>query len=234
MTAVIGWGAGALTGSALLMVLVLMVRAPVRRLVGPRLAYALWVLPAIRIVLPALPVDVFAALPAGPMPVLVTGPQGVSGAVSGLAASSSGMVLLLLWCAGALGVFAVYAVRHWRFCRRLRAGGSDFGLSGTIRIIAADVSAPLAFGVRRRFIAVPHDFARDYAPADRDLALAHEAAHHARGDLLANWLSLAVLAANWWNPVAWAAMRAFRQDQEFAANAAVLAARVPAARRLYA
>lgn len=234
MTAVIGWGAGALTGSALLMVLVLMVRAPVRRLVGPRLAYALWVLPAIRIVLPALPVNVFAALPAGPMPVLVTGPQGVSGAVSGLAASSSGMVLLLLWCAGALGVFADYAVRHWRFCRRLRAGGSDFGLSGTIRIIAADVSAPLAFGVRRRFIAVPHDFARDYAPADRDLALAHEAAHHARGDLLANWLSLAVLAANWWNPVAWAAMRAFRQDQEFAANAAVLAARVPAARRLYA
>jgi hypothetical protein len=38
----------------------------------------------------------------------------------------------------------------------------------------------------RRFIVVPCNFPRDSNPPERELALAHECAHHARGDLSAN------------------------------------------------
>lgn len=220
-----------LTASAALMLLVLLVRAPVRRLVGPRLAYALWLLPALRMVLPSLPALPVAG-PASRMTVLFSGPQGVLTTAGNT--SSIGEIVLIIWLTGALALFATYAIRHIRFCRRLRASGTDFGRSGPIRIIVADVEGPLAFGVLRRFIAVPHAFAHDYTAPERELALAHETAHHKRGDLIANWISLVVLAAHWWNPVAWLAIRAFRDDQEFAADAHVLAGSGPGATAQYA
>lgn len=226
MTALIAWGGATLLASTALMLLVLLARTPVRQLIGPRLGYALWVLPAIRMVLSPLPA--IGGLPmanATPMAVLFAGPRGVPGVLAGTDWASMGMIVAIVWLAGAVCLFATYAIRHMRFCRRLEATGTAFGNLGAIRIIAAGVEGPLAFGVRRRFIAVPRNFARGYDARERDLAIAHENAHHARGDLVANWLLLAVLAAHWWNPVAWAAVRAFRDDQEFAADARVLAGR---------
>jgi len=236
--ALIAWGEATLIPSTVLMLLVLAVRAPVRRWFGPRLAYALWALPALRMVLPMLPAHLLEPFPlaAGAstgMTALVIGPEGAS-RLAEVSMPSVTMALLLVWLAGALGLFALHAIRHVAFCRRTRAGGTDFGRAGRVRVIAADVEGPLAFGIRRRFIAVPRDFARDYSVAERDLAIAHECAHHARGDLIANWLSLIVLAAHWWNPVAWIAVKAFREDQEFAADAHVLAGKAPGALPLYA
>lgn len=238
MTAFIAWGEAALWGSTALLLLVLAVRVPVRRWVGPRLGYALWALPAVRMILPALPADWFAAplagLAAPEMSVLFAGPEGVSMSRGEPNLSSLAETFFAIWLAGAVGLFAVYAMRHFAFCRRLRADGTGFGCVGDIRIVAADVEGPLAFGVFRRCIAVPRAFERDYQADERDLALAHERAHHARGDLIANWVSLVVLAAHWWNPVAWIAIRAFRDDQEFAADADVLARRQPGTRAVYA
>ena len=51
----IGWLVEAMIASALLMAVVLVIRAPVRRHFGPGIAYALWALPAIRLALPPLP-----------------------------------------------------------------------------------------------------------------------------------------------------------------------------------
>lgn len=238
MTAVVGWGA-ALLASALLMLLVLAVRRPAHRWVGPQIAYALWALPAARLLLPPLPLDRLGPLPlgadlAGPASVLFVGPAAASAALDPLQLSWLGPAFLAVWLAGAVMLLAVYGVRHYRYCQRLRVEGMVIGRTGAIDIIAADVEGPLAFGIVRRVIVVPHDFARRYSPLEQDLALAHERAHHARGDLIANWVSLAVLAAHWWNPVAWVAVRAFREDQEMAADALVLAGREPAYRALYA
>ncbi|WP_426165452.1 M56 family metallopeptidase [Sandarakinorhabdus sp. DWP1-3-1] len=236
MTALIAWGQGTLLASAVLMVLVLVLRRPARYLMGPRLAYLLWVLPALRLVLPPLPAVIWGRLPVGgvaDMTVLFAGPQsdGVTGAAS---SGSVGLTLAAIWLTGALALLATYAVRHAWYCRSLLASAADYGRIDGIRIVTADVAGPLAFGVLRRCIAVPRDFNRDYTPAERALALAHERAHHARGDLLANWLSLVVLAAHWWNPIAWAAVGAFREDQEIAADAHVLGGRPRATQALYA
>lgn len=239
MTAIIAWGGATLLASALLMLLVLVVRVPVRRWLDPRLGYALWALPAVRMLLPPLPAAMVGPLSlggnlAGKASVLFVGPNVASAASDMPQTSLLGPVLVAIWLTGAVGLFAVYAVRHHLYCRQLRTQGSAFGRIGTIHIIAADVEGPLAFGIFRRFIAVPRSFAGDYSPRERELALAHEVAHHSRGDLVANWVSLAVLAAHWWNPVAWIAIRAFREDQEMAADAQVLAGREPGLRALYA
>ncbi len=230
MMAFIAWGEAALIASSAFMLLILAVRAPVRHWIGPQLGYTLWALPAIRMILPPLPATMLAKLPVAAvtpskMLVLFMGPHGALGSLGSPAASAISETLLIVWFAGAVSLFVIFAARHLVFCRQLRAKGNAFGQVGAVRIIAAAVEAPLAFGVFRRFIAVPRGFASEYDANERELALAHESAHHARGDLIANWASLVVFAAHWWNPVAWVAIRAFRDDQEFAADAHVLAAR---------
>ena len=213
-------------------------RGPVRRWVGPRIGYLLWALPALRIAMPPLPAGSFAAMPlpaAAGSAVLAVGSAG-SGLWQGPSASSwpGGPVVLAIWLAGAAGLFAALALRHARFRRRLLAAATTLGRQGGIRIIAAGVDGPLTFGLFRRYVAVPRDFAQRYTPHEQQLAIAHECAHHARGDLAANWASLVMLALHWWNPIAWAAVGAFRQDQEFAVDAHVLARCEPKARPAYA
>src|SRR3546814_16541245 len=51
----IAWAFDAIIGSTLLMLLVLAVRTPVARLFGATWAYALWLLPALRLVMPHMP-----------------------------------------------------------------------------------------------------------------------------------------------------------------------------------
>src|SRR3546814_3823360 len=93
---------------------------------------------------------------------------------------------------------------------RVREAVADDG----IRVVETDAATgPLAFGVLRKYIAFPRDFAERYDEDERDLALAHERGHHARGDLIANWAALLVLAVHWFNPIAWRAFRAFRSEE---------------------
>ena len=97
------------------------------------------------------------------------------------------------------------------------------GRHGTIKILeTAAVGGPLAFGVFEKYIAVPTNFFRDYAPRERELALAHEIAHHESGDLAANFVGLTILSLHWFSPVAWFAWIYFRQDQETACDARIL------------
>ncbi|MBA4041849.1 MAG: peptidase M56, partial [Sphingobium sp.] len=51
----IGWAIEGLIASTLLMLAVLMLRGPVRRSFGAGIAYALWVLPVARLLLPPMP-----------------------------------------------------------------------------------------------------------------------------------------------------------------------------------
>ena len=57
----IAWLVEALAASAALMLAVLALRGPVRRWFGAELAYALWAIPALRLILPPLPQEWHAA-----------------------------------------------------------------------------------------------------------------------------------------------------------------------------
>ena len=54
----IAWAAEAMAASTLLMAAIMMIRLPAARYLGAQAAYLLWLLPALRMVLPALPTQV--------------------------------------------------------------------------------------------------------------------------------------------------------------------------------
>jgi len=266
-----GWAIETFVATSLLMLLVLAIRGPVRKTFGPGIAYALWLLPVLRMALPPLPGDwglsrFFAPLTqeAADAPGMVVGiidparlpveidPAAVTQvdiAIGGhhaaaalvaptQAAGGASIVLLLLilWGIGAAAFLGFHLVSHSRFCRKLlsRARVDRTVARGRVRVIETDAAhGPLAFGIWRKYVAFPRDFSERYDEQERDLALAHELGHHVRGDLIANWVALVVLALHWFNPIAWRAFRAFRADQEMACDELVLAGRESALRHAY-
>jgi beta-lactamase regulating signal transducer with metallopeptidase domain len=244
---VLGWALETFVATTLLMLLVLAIRAPVRKALGPGVAYALWLLPVLRMALPPLPESwrEQAAAPVAAMGDVITyyvvdgGVDAPAAAATAAAAPSSVdwlLVAAIAWGLGALAFLGFHLVSHSRFCSRLlsRARVDRTVANGRVRVIETDAAhGPLAFGVWRKYVAFPRDFSERYDEVERDLALAHELGHHVRGDLIANWVALVVLALHWFNPIAWKAFRAFRADQEMACDALVLAGREAALRHAY-
>ncbi|WP_294268778.1 M56 family metallopeptidase [uncultured Sphingomonas sp.] len=244
----LGWAVEAMIASTLLMALVLLARRHVRQAFGPQIAYALWALPLLRLILPPLP----RGLSEQATPPLAAASESFTTDVvlpmtarmtSQLPATADTpsiwpMVeqgIALFWIVGAAGFLGFQALRHWRFRTRLLADAETLDAVEGVRVVASDgAPGPLAFGIWRRYVAFPRDFAERYDADERDLALAHELGHHARGDLIANWIALAVLALHWFNPLAWRAFHAFRADQELANDASVLRGRSRADRHVYA
>jgi bla regulator protein BlaR1 len=233
----------ALVASTALMLLVLALRGPVRRAFGAELAYLLWLLPVLRLVLPPLPSG-WSPLGAAPISdvseraaVLMTPavPMDVAAVAMPATPTSSAMPwVALLWVAGALAILGFQLVQYLRFRARVLRSAEAVTRVGSVEVVeSAGASGPLAFGLIRRVVAFPRDFAERYDAQERELALAHEIGHHRRGDLWANWVALALLALHWFNPVAWIAFRAFRADQEMANDAGVLARAGAAQRHAY-
>ncbi|WP_447764552.1 M56 family metallopeptidase [Sphingopyxis panaciterrae] len=226
------WGDTMLT-TAVLVLMVLLVRKPFARHFGPRLTYALWLVPALRLVLPPLP---FADPPIVPVEIVpVEVPATVWAPVKAIPAAASATteplwsladampLFFALWAAGAIAVLAGALLAHRRFRRAVLGSGVELEPIGTIRLVMSEaVDGPVAFGLLRRYVAVPRDFFARYAAEERALAIDHELTHHRHGDLWANAAALLLLAAQWFNPFAWRALRAFRFDQEAACDARVL------------
>jgi len=224
-----GWASAA-------MLLVLALRQPAARLFGAGVAYALWLLPALRLIQPPLPAW-HAAIPS------VAAPETLVVFVEGTAAplppdGGPGQwvpILLAIWAGGAAVFLAWQCLSYRAFLARLASGARRIGAHRGLPIVASEgAEGPLALGFLNRHIVVPADFEARYTPAERGLALDHEAVHHRRGDLWWNLAALLVLALNWFNPIAWIAFRAFRADQELACDAAVMAGADAGARHAYA
>ena len=230
------WLAGNLLWASMMMLLVLAVRRPAARLFGAGPAYALWLLPLVRLIappLPALGADLSSLLPPSSLILTVEGAAAPMSSDVGLGPFVP--LLLALWGGGA----AVFLIRQWlayrnfltRLSLDLRSRG---GYRGLPLVESAAIEGPLAIGLLDRRIVVPADFDLLYSPEEQKLALAHEAIHHRRGDIWCNLAALLVLALNWFNPIAWVAFRAFRADQELACDAAVAASSPAGSRHDYA
>lgn len=222
------WLGGTLVATGLLMAAVIVLRAPVRRVFGAGAAYALWALPALRLVLPSLPTPLPAAVaPLDAMPTVAV--------QVGTAAGEGASWLLALWAGGALGFLLWQLLAYCLFAVRALAGATPVGMQeGVELLVSAGVDGPVALGFLRRRILLPADWDARYSPEERLLALRHEATHHARLDLWANAAALGLLALHWFNPLAHWAYRLFRQDQELACDAAVVGGADADTRGLYA
>lgn len=244
------WLVPALFSSTALMLAVLVARETVARLFGPKAAYALWLLPALRLLLPPLPgwhSPIAAAAPIGSFSQDMAVPLAirhdpVAAAIGSVSLSAPDpaiapaaqtvwsmlsyipMLLIALWLGGAALWFSWQLLRYRHFLRRSLRGAKTLANERGVEILLGEeFEGPLAAGIVRRRILLPADFRTRYSVEEQRLALLHERAHHDRHDLAANLAGLAVLALHWWNPIAHRAYRAFRADQELACDATVLA-----------
>lgn len=246
------WLAETLIVTAALMALVLVLRRPVARYFGAEIAYLLWAIPLARLFMPPVTqtIEVPVSEPAiGPGSTMM--PEAAMTAPIDLypadavpsGAFSQGLLLdadwfsigMTVWLCGAAIFLIAQLSAYLQNRRELLEDAVEVARIDDIRVIEiAGISGPFAFGLWRRYIALPIGFTRAYNPIERELALAHERSHHRAGDLWANFAALALLSLHWFNPVAWMAWRAFRFDQEAACDARVLRRRSGAERAAYA
>jgi hypothetical protein len=77
-------------------------------------------------------------------------------------------------------------------------------------------------GVWRPRLWLPADFEQCFDAAERALILAHERVHLRRHDNAWNLFAFALLATQWFNPLAWWAWHRMRRDQELSCDALAL------------
>jgi beta-lactamase regulating signal transducer with metallopeptidase domain len=240
------WLFDTLLTTTLLMAAILIVRRPVAKYFGPTIAYALWLIPAARLCMPSIEgpsistADDGIAIQDAVRDAVLAGlssPDTLTTAanpVHALPTIDFVALGLMIWLGGAVLLFIVQMIRYAAMRDDLLAEATDVAVVDGVKIVASDqVAGPLAFGLFHRVIAVPQDFTKAYSPAERDLAIAHEMAHHKSGDLFANLAAFTILCLQWFNPVAWISWNAFRFDQEAACDARVLAGKGAEERAIY-
>ncbi|MBD3775040.1 MAG: M56 family metallopeptidase, partial [Rhodobacteraceae bacterium] len=231
-----GWLLATLGWTGALIALVLAARGPVSRWFGPQAAYALWLLPFLRLLLPPLVLPAWLAPEASEAeaqtalsihyetaasPPLAAAPVAEPGFLNAI---PWGTLLVGLWLAGAAMFLWQRFDGYFRMRRQLLANARPVGEAGGVRLVESPtVDAPLAFGVVDKVIALPPGFMALHDRTRRDLALAHELAHHRGRDLLANFAIQPLFALHWFNPLGWLGWRAMRRDQEAACDARVVA-----------
>ncbi|NJC33808.1 beta-lactamase regulating signal transducer with metallopeptidase domain [Sphingomonas jejuensis] len=231
------WIIETLIATSVLMLLVLAIRGPVAQRFGPRVAYALWLMPALRMIAPPLPAGAIetplASLAASELVVLDLG-----GAVPVATAAPIpwGAMLVAVWLGGAALFLLWHLIAYRRFMARALNGARELPMLDRrgIEVCASPaVPGPFAAGIFVKRVVLPADWRRRYDADELRLAMAHEEAHHARADLSANMAALVMVALHWFNPIAHRAHRAFRADQELACDAVVLRGARPDERHAY-
>jgi bla regulator protein blaR1 len=209
--------------------LVQLLRKPLRAAVGARIAYSVWILvPAMvaAVLLPApspLPASAQVTLPEQIRTVFAAPPNGDSTSYRALLLN----LALTVWILGACAMCRSMLARQRLFLRTLGTLTRDangLGRSDT-------VVAPMLVGAWRSRIVVPTDFESRYSPEERELVLAHERAHERRRDIAVNLLASFALCVYWFNPLIYRALAWLRTDQELACDALVLAEHRGARRR---
>ncbi|MCR5880611.1 transcriptional regulator [Phenylobacterium sp. J367] len=179
--------------AALAVGLVFLLRRPVRRAFGARVAYELWSLPLLAGLAALMPQPAAETLP------FVADVGAAAGrAIPAAAKGASDLQMWLwLWLAGAAGVAAWTALRQARFVEslgRLTALGD-----GVWRAERAD-AGPAVVGAIRPRIVTPSDFEARFDAEERAVILAHERAHLSTGDGAVNALVAVAQCLCWFNP----------------------------------
>lgn len=215
------------------LLLVMAIRTPLRRHFGARVAYLAWWLVPLALLAMLLPAPVREITTMSRVGLVAMGVEPLQALPAENATSTLPdyrFWLPLLWACGV----AVAAFLFQRMQRRyLRALGELSPAGEGVFVSQSAGACPAVVGAWKPRIVLPADFAFRYPLQEGEMVMAHERAHLRRGDSAANLAVVALRSVYWFNPLLhWAASR-FRQDQEMACDAMVLA-QFPHRRRSYA
>ena len=150
-------------------------------------------------------------------------------------------VLLAVWAAGVIGVFAWKIISHLRFRRRVlkdavvvtdeqtlavwqaELARAWLGETKWTLVRAPQLTTPLSIGLFQKTtcVALP---ARSYTPEELSLILRHEIIHLSRRDPASKFFMVFCTAMCWFNPLMWVAMRKSADDFELSCDESVLLA----------
>lgn len=233
-----------LWGGALIC-LILLLRALGKQHLPGTVFRALWIVAALRLLLPltlALPVPVPAApLPAADATAATAQAWTWENALPLQAAAqrefhqSSGAITpwALLWPIGAVLLTAYFAISYVRCLRTFRASLPEHSpeveawLAGhrllrRVGVRCSDqITSPLTYGIFRPVILLPKNLDRRDA-ATLQFVLTHEWVHIRRWDALVKLLFAAALALHWFNPLVWLLYWLGNRDLELSCDACVV------------
>ncbi len=210
------------------LVLILLLRLPIRHGFGARAAYALWSLVPASLLAFCFPAPTLQRHWPTPVAIFDTPSMAVATAMP-MPFDPRGE-LVALWLVGVFVVLAVVGWQQHRLSRDLQARAVEG--DDAWRSSRSDLS-PMVFGVWRTRIVLPADFEQRFDIEEQVLVRVHERMHLRGQDVRVNALAALLLALSWFNPLAWWSWRRFRFDQELACDALVIE-RHPRKRRTYA
>jgi TonB family protein len=126
---------------------------------------------------------------------------------------------VFLTCAWALGTALLLirlALGHWRVTRLIASGNAVEPPT-----ILVDITVPMAYGLFRPIVLMPHESA-EWPAWQRAAALRHELTHILRKDLWANLGANLACAIYWFHPLVWILALQMRREQEMACDEAVI------------
>lgn len=236
---------------AVLIAVLLVLRSVFCKRMAPGVLYALWLIPAVRLLIPGSVASVFsflnlfseeaeqqvlaaAAMQTGMVHVPMEIPPVAIGPgmalpletasypqISGLIVFNGIAVLLAVWIAGMLAVLLLAAWKNFAFIRRAKKDAVCVEADCSLPVYLSEYISSPCLCGVFRPVILVTDEALE-SDASLELALRHELEHYRVGDRFWALLRLFCCAAHWFNPLVWIAAKASVQDCERACDARVL------------
>lgn len=116
----------------------------------------------------------------------------------------------LVWAIGVLALLLLALVSVWKLRRRVQA---SIELQKGVRLCDA-IDTPFLLGLFRPTVYLPSQLSQQ----ERDVVLAHEAAHKTHGDCVWKGLGYGILCVYWFYPPVWLGYALFCRDLELACD----------------
>ena len=218
---------------SVLIVIILMIRNPIRRLLGAHVSYWLWSLLLLRLLFsnqftrPEVLIQHIPVPQSSQLIPLYTGPIQASGGLID--------VLFWIWLSGVL-LWCGFRITLTQRCRAhlhqhsmvmpaewATKEGAQLSVQRHLDCrMCTVIKGAMVTGLIKPTIYVPADFFEHYDLTQRQLIMAHEITHAKRWDLWFQLIAEAFRAIYWFHPLIHLAWSKFQQDQEYACDHHIL------------
>ena len=228
----------------ILLSLMLLIRQPLRKSMDANTVYNLWLVIPLSLVLYFLPlpwqnlswlsINELTAIESKTSLMqryLVTPSQSISQQLS--LDNLLGLWLSSTWVLGFTLLISYWSITQYNYRKALKlvflTDGkhqqqiSESSASKLLLAQSSHIHSPILIGLFKQVLVIPEDFETLYSSEQQQLIISHEMCHFSQHHMWTNQLALMLLALFWFNPLAWRAYAAFRQDQEHSCDQVVLA-----------